>query len=87
MFCVYILKSQSKDIHYVGHAEDVDSRVDRHNAGRNNFTKRGVPWVLVYTEVYHARSEAMKREHKIKSKKSQSYLEKLVAKNLGERGA
>jgi putative endonuclease len=70
-YATYILYSKSRDEYYVGHTQDLLERVEHyHNEGRSLYTKRGIPWKLVYTEMYSTRSEAMRREREIKSRKT-----------------
>jgi putative endonuclease len=52
--------------------------------GWSRSTKAGIPWKLVYHEVFQTKSEAMKRECEIKRKKSRKYLEKLIAEGRPE---
>ena len=78
MFIVYILFSSKVDQYYVGHTQNIDDRLSRHNSGRSLSTKKGKPWNLVYTETFETRSEAMLREKAIKKMKSRTYLEQLI---------
>ena len=78
MFIVYILYSSHVDQYYVGHTQNIDDRLSRHNSGRSLSTKKGKPWNLVYTETFETRSEAMLREKAIKKMKSRTYLELLI---------
>ena len=79
MFIVYILYSKSLDRYYTGHTANIQDRLLRHNNGRSKATKTGVPWIIVYTEMFNTKSGAYKRELDIKSKKSRSYIETLIA--------
>ena len=78
MFKVYILYSSQIDRYYVGHTQDIEDRLMRHNSGRSLSTKKGKPWVLMYTESLETRSEAMIREKAIKKMKSRAYIEQLI---------
>ena len=78
MFIVYILYSSNVDQYYVGHTQNMEDRLSRHNSGRSLSTKKGKPWNLVYTETFETRSEAMLREKAIKKMKSRTYLELLI---------
>jgi len=78
MYFVYILYSLSTDRFYIGHAEDVNTRFQQHNNGYSKSTKSGIPWKLEYTEEFHTRSQAMKREAEIKKMKSRKYILKLI---------
>ena len=79
MFIVYILYSKSLDRYYTGHTANIQDRLLRHNNGRSKATKTGVPWIIVYTEMFNTKSGAYKRELDVKSKKSRAYIETLIA--------
>jgi len=78
MYTVYIIQSLVDDSYYVGQTNDVEDRIERHNLGKSNYTRKKIPWELVYTEEFETRSEAMKREKEIKNKKRKSYIEWLI---------
>ncbi len=44
-------------------------------------TKRAVPWLIVYTEHFATRAEAVNRESQVKKMKSRKYIEALIANN------
>ena len=79
MWFVYITYSNKIDRYYVGYTDDLEWRLERHNGGCGKYTKRGVPWKLVYTESFQSKSEAIKREREIKRKKSRKYIEGLIS--------
>jgi len=77
---LYILYSEKTDRYYVGSADDLESRLNHHNAGSTPSTKAGAPhWKLKYSEEYPTRSQARKREYAIKRKKSRKYIEWLIS--------
>ena len=78
MWFVYILYSDKIDRYYVGVTDNLEWRLERHNDGWGKFTKRGVPWKIVYHESYTSKSDALKREKQIKNKKSRSYIRSLI---------
>ncbi len=80
MFVTYILYSRSKDRYYIGHSEDLSSRLIRHNEGRVPSTKNYRPWECLYFEEFKTKIEANRRELEIKRKKSRKYLEYLIKK-------
>ena len=80
MFYVYVLKSLVKDIHYIGHTEDLQNRLKQHNAGKTRFTKSAVPWEIIYYEEYPTRNEAITREKFLKSGTGRELLKKLLYK-------
>ena len=74
LYYVYIIYSQSLERYYVGSTEDVERRLQQHNAGRSKSTRAGVPWKLVHTESFATRSDAIVRERKIKGRGIARYL-------------
>jgi putative endonuclease len=82
MYYVYIVKSLSTGKKYIGHSQNLEERLARHNSGREQSTKTGKPWVLVYNEVFDTRALAMKRERQLKSYKGGEALNKLI--QIGE---
>jgi len=78
-YYVYILYSQTIDQFYVGHTENLDDRIFRHNNSGSKSAKKAKDWVVRYTEKFGSRQEAMRRELNIKNKKSRKYIEWLVS--------
>ena len=68
-FSVYILKSKSNNRYYIGSTKNLEKRLNYHNSDRARWTKRYQPWVLVHSESFETRSEAVKREKFLKSLK------------------
>ncbi|NDP23015.1 MAG: GIY-YIG nuclease family protein [Paludibacter sp.] len=79
MATIYILYSPKTDTYYVGSTGNLNDRLNRHNTGRSTYTKRGIPWVIVYEKEYDTKSEAYQAEMYIKSQKSRKYIEDLIA--------
>lgn len=77
-FTVYILYSAVLDQYYIGQTEDMKDRLFRHTNSGSKSTKKANDWELLYTESFQTRSEAVKREMEIKSKKSRKYTEWLI---------
>ncbi len=80
---VYIIYSATIDKYYVGYTKDISLRLERHNQGWGNFSHRGIPWELVYSESFSTKSEAIKRENQIKRMKSRKYIERLIRDSEG----
>ncbi|MGD0341653.1 MAG: GIY-YIG nuclease family protein [Bacteroidales bacterium] len=78
MFVVYILYSKSFDRYYVGYTNDLERRISEHNRKKGKFTDAGIPWVVVYFELYKTKKEAMVREKLIKSRKSKTFILELL---------
>ncbi len=80
MWYLYIIYSSKIDRYYVGITENLNLRLERHNLGWGRYTKRGIPWVMVYSEKFPTKANALKREHEIKKYKSRTYIERLLYK-------
>jgi putative endonuclease len=65
---VYVLGTREKTRHltYVGWTNDVKRRLARHNAGIGARSTRGRIWVLLHTERFATKQEAMSREWHLK---------------------
>ena len=66
-YYVYLLQSLKDDKFYAGHTADLKKRLAQHNRGRVSSTKARRPFRLVYWEAFKVRSEAMRRERKLKT--------------------
>lgn len=65
---VYVLGTVAKNRHltYVGWTNDVARRLAKHNAGKGARSTRGRDWVLLHSEWFATRREAMSREWHLK---------------------
>ena len=70
MYKVYVLKSINHDKYYIGQTKDLGKRLDWHNSSRARWTKRFQPWVLVHSETFQNRSEAIVKERQLKALKN-----------------
>jgi putative endonuclease len=64
---VYIIQSIINDSFYTGMTSDIEKRILEHNSGKGTYTKRYMPWKLVYVEVCENRIAARKREKYLKT--------------------
>jgi putative endonuclease len=68
MFTVYALYSRSFDKIYVGYTHNFEERLIDHNSrAKKGFTVRFRPWILVYSETFNNKPDALKREKELKS--------------------
>ena len=81
MFHVYIIQSEKTNRYYTGFTDNPERRLHEHNSGENPSTRNKGPWKLVYHESFETRSEAMKRECEIKSKKSSKSIQRIIEYN------
>jgi len=76
----YILYSAHLDKYYVGYTSGtLEERVKKHLTNHSGYTGKAKDWILVYTERFKEKTLAHQRELAIKSKKSRTYIEKLIA--------
>jgi putative endonuclease len=63
----YILYSKSTNAFYKGSTNNLDVRIQRHNAQSEKSTKHGTPWILIWSAEKPSKSEAYKLEMKLKN--------------------
>ena len=79
MFSVYVLHSEAFDKIYVGYSSNLEQRVIAHNHPKNKgWTKRYQPWVLVHSEEFSSKGEAMTRERQLKSAQGRVWIRKTL---------
>lgn len=61
IFTVYVLYSERFKKHYTGYTSDLISRLKSHNELGKDWTTRYRPWIVIYTEIYNTKSEALAR--------------------------
>ncbi len=83
MFTVYILFSVTAHKTYTGFTSDLQRRVFEHNVSETKgFTLRYRPWIVIHSEVFNLKSEAMQREKYLKSGKGRGEIKLIVAQYL-----
>ena len=76
MFYTYVLKSLKNNKRYIGQtSKDVLDRLREHNVGSNKWTRANSPFVLLFYEEYATRTEAITREHFLKSGQGRKWLD------------
>ncbi|MBI2630766.1 GIY-YIG nuclease family protein [Candidatus Nomurabacteria bacterium] len=78
MSYTYILKSLIKEKFYVGSTDNLERRMKEHNSGLSYYTKRYMPWRLLYKEKYNNIIDARKREKYFKSAAGRRFTKKLI---------
>ena len=80
IYWVYILQSESTGRYYVGHTNDLEDRLRRHNEGRTAVNRGRGPWRRMHRDEFPSRQTAVAREQAIKSRKSRRYIETLCSR-------
>jgi putative endonuclease len=76
MFYAYVLKSIGHDYFYKGHCQNLEIRLQQHNAGKTESIKPFIPFQIVYFEEFDTEIEAIKREKYFKSAAGRRFLKK-----------
>ncbi len=77
MFYVYVLRSSKTGRRYVGSCENVQDRLRQHNAAESKATRHGIPWILVHSESFSNRAEAVRKERYYKTGHGRDELDRL----------
>lgn len=80
MYYTYILKSSSTGKIYIGHTDNLETRLKEHNAkGKSLFTSKKGPWKIVWSKEFSDRSGAMNFENNLKRMKNKKeYITQLL---------
>jgi putative endonuclease len=78
MYYVYVLLSNKDHNFYIGFTENVEQRLDEHNAGKNVSTKLRRPFKLIYCEGHTSKSDALRRESYFKTSKGKTTLKQIL---------
>ena len=75
MFMVYVLHSPTYDKIYIGYSSIIEERLRSHNAlGTKGWTLKYRPWVLVHTESFETKREALRREKQLKPSRGREWV-------------
>jgi len=66
MYYVYVIQSEKDGSTYIGYTEDLVRRIQEHNQGKTKSIKHKIPYKLIHTEEFNSKTEARKRELKLK---------------------
>ena len=67
MHFAYILKSIKDQKFYYGSTSNLGKRLKSHNSGKVRSTKNRRPFVLIYSESFESKTQALERERFFKS--------------------
>ncbi|MBU0612852.1 GIY-YIG nuclease family protein [Patescibacteria group bacterium] len=83
MFHTYAIHNRKHDKIYVGHTSDLKRRLERHNGKikrkNSSYTaKFSGKWVIIYSEDFETRAEAIHREGELKSYQGREFIKNLI---------
>ena len=79
MFYAYVMKSIEHDYFYKGHCQDLEKRLSQHNPGMTKSIRPFIPFILVYSEAFERKPEAIQHEKYFKSAAGRKFLKKKLA--------
>jgi len=78
MCFIYVLRSKKNNKRYIGYtSKDVQTRLQEHNSGCNQWTKQNGPFNLVYADALLDVKEAKELERFLKSGQGRQCLDEL----------
>ena len=82
MYYLYVLRSKKNSSFYIGSTRNLRNRFAEHNSSKSTYSKKFIPWELIYYEAYISYKLAFKREKSLKkrAKAWQELLKKLEIK-------
>ena len=84
MYYVYIIYSKKLNKKYIGFSRDIKNRIRYHNTGQSKFTARGLPWKLIYLEMFVSELDAREEEKFLKSGKGRDRIKFLLKETLAK---
>ena len=86
MFYTYLLKSKKYGKFYTGSTNDLRKRLKQHNDGKSNYTKKYIPYELIYYEACINELDARSREKYLKTGMGKRYLKNRLSRFLSLTG-
>ena len=81
-YCVYVLESEVDKSWYIGYTSNLSKRIEEHNNGESYYTKRKIPWRIMYYEVSFNKFDAIAREKYLKTGMGRRYLKNRLKRQL-----
>ena len=81
MYYTYLIQSEKDESIYIGFTGDLEKRIKRHNEGREKYTKKKIPWKLVFYAAFRTQKEATDFEKYLKSGSGKEFIRRRI--NLG----
>jgi len=82
MFTIYVLYSPGNDKIYIGYTSNLIARFHAHNElDDKGWSRKFRPWMVVYTEVFEHKHDAVIREKQLKSSRGRAFIRDSVLKD------
>jgi len=82
IYYIYVLQSEIDKQNYVGYTQDLRKRLEEHNKGLIQSTKKRKPLQLIYWEGCLNQKDALKREKYLKSSWGKRYIKNRLSNYL-----
>ena len=83
MYTVYVLYSGNYNKIYIGYTSDVEQRMKSHNElSKKGWTVNFRPWIIIHTEIFEIKADALRREKELKSAKGREWIWNLIKDSL-----
>ena len=77
MYYIYFLRSQKEPLRtYIGYTAHIEQRLETHNAGGSEYTRRDRPWELVSYVAFVSEEKALDFEKRVKSGSANLFVKK-----------
>ena len=83
-YCIYVLLSRKDRILYHGFTTNLEGRLKDHAAGRTRSTRSRRPLILIHSEYYIVKTDAVRRERYFKTAQGRRMLKLLLRDTLVE---
>lgn len=81
MYSVYVLISDKDNNFYIGQTNNLQSRIERHNAGYIKSTQHRRPLRLIFHREFESRADAMRFEKYLKSGYGYKYIKSILIRH------
>jgi putative endonuclease len=81
-FFTYVLKSKLDGKFYTGFTSDIEKRLNEHNAGKVNSTRKRIPFELIYYEFCLNINDAIHREKYLRTTYGKRYIRNRLKNHL-----
>ncbi len=87
VFFTYAIYNKERDRIYIGHTDNLENRLKRHNgllpSKSKHFTSKNSGfWKLIHVEEFDTRKKAMTREKELKSFRGREFIKNLLRNNI-----
>jgi putative endonuclease len=80
-FIVYALFSKKSEKIYIGYTSDITQRLMSHNIlAIKGWTIKFRPWIIIYSETFENKADAMRREKELKSSRGRAFIRNIIQK-------